>query len=169
MKAPLNRVQIANRALWGLVALTLVAAGAGLGLEQVRLHAAVEPLPVPRPVLAPMPKAGALADAAQRNPFDPSGAPWRLAEAKAAAVAQKSEVLGVVMLPGRRGVMTAGGFVAVGEDFGGGKLKQVQSHVIVVALGAEERRIELGGKELELLRKLGLDGSRPAFQGSEQQ
>lgn len=148
----MRRVRLLNRALWALLALVVLGTAGWLGVELARIHAPADPLAVPRLAVAPLPSELALADAPGRNPFDPSGAPWRPAEPQARA--QGGALQGVVILPGKRGVMTSSGFVAAGEDFAGGKLKQIEPHRVVVEGGAGERVIPLGEDHSELLQQL---------------
>jgi hypothetical protein len=148
----MSRLRLFNRALWALLGLVVLGTAGWLGIQLARLHAPADALAVPRLTVAPLPSELALADAPGRNPFDPSGVPWRPSETLARA--QAGALQGVVILPGKRWVMTSSGVVAVGEDIADGKLKRIEARRVVVAAGAGERVIPLGEDNSDLLKQL---------------
>lgn len=160
----MRQVRLLNRWLWVVLALVILGGAGWLGAELARVHAPAEPLAVPRLVLAPLPAETALAEAPQRNPFDPSGAPWFPTTAPL-RISGGGELQGIVILPGKRGVMTSKGFVAAGEDFAGGRIEKVERHRVVIRSGAGERVIPIGAERAQLLQKLMRGSDAPGAEG----
>jgi hypothetical protein len=94
-----------------------------------------------------------------RNAFDPEGLPWHAsvrAPTQSAATADVTVVQAVVKLHGIEGVITANGFVAVGESIGGGTLKKITPTGYVITTAAGERTIAVDpGREQRLRTLLG--------------
>jgi hypothetical protein len=101
------------------------------------------------------------ARAPSRNPFDRAGSRWTPPDdtGEAASIqpdAENANASGVLHIGPLRGVFTGDGFVAVGESFGPGRLKEVAPGRIVVETPDGERVLPLDGsrdQRLETLRK----------------
>jgi hypothetical protein len=141
-----------NRILWGGLAVVLLVGLVAVGLQIQRTTASpTEPLDLSDlqggeassgndKTFTDLPPAFA------RNPFEVDGKHWnnlrkqKAVEAKG-ATAPKLQLRGLLKLPGRAGVWTDKGFIAVGEPYEDGKLKSVHEDRVEILVGEKTRTI----------------------------
>jgi hypothetical protein len=104
-----------------------------------------------------------------RNIFDPEGRPWHsepAAAQPAGPVVDNAPVQAIVKLRGVEGVITASGFIAVGEKIGGGTLKAiVPSGYVITTTAAGERTVAVDpAREQRLKALLGAESNTESKQ-----